>query len=536
MNRLYIKILCLFLMLSSVPSNLQAIDDKGIPEQLSSWKSWVLHGKEDYLCPNPYDNGNEYLCTWPSRLKMELNERGGRFNQEWVIYSDNWIPLPGNNKAWPNDVTVDQVEVPVTSRAGVPHVHLKKGSHTVKGAFNWNNIPEMINVPLKTGLVELKIGGEPVEFPLFDDAGRLWLQNKIEAETTEDKSDVKVFRMLDDDIPMIITTLARLWLSGQAREIILKDLPPENFIPMELESPLPVLINENRDVVIQARPGMWDIYIITRSIKPINNIGPVKTVFGQETWVVKKQNHLRMIEVSGVQPIDPGQTDLPGNWKRYPSYLVNSGDEILLDQIKRGDPSPAPDQLQLHRTIWLDFNGKGYTFKDRINGTMSSQWFLVMDPPAKLGRITLDGVDQLITGHGKDNKPGVELRKGSLNLEGESRLESGKRAIPAVGWSHDVQSLSGKLNLPPGWRLITVNGVDSIRGTWLQKWTLLDLFIVLIISIAVFKLWNMKAGMLALVTLVLIYHAFYTPVRYINAYSFYQSSIQDSEKVRMDLL
>ncbi|MFC1840427.1 hypothetical protein ACFL1N_12655 [Thermodesulfobacteriota bacterium] len=506
MNRLYIKFLCLFLLFSFLPSSVQAIDEKNIPSQLKSWKSWVLHGKEDYMCPNPYNNGNEYLCIWPSRLKMELDGRGGRFTQEWIIYSEGWVPLSGNKNAWPYEVAVDKVKVPVTNRNGVPSIRLEKGNHTVKGVFKWNNMPEMINVPLKTGLVELKVNNKPVESPLLDAAGRLWFQNKRVTETTEDKSDIKVFRMLDDNIPMIITTLARLWVSGQAREIKLDDLLPGNFIPMELKSPLPVLINQKREVVVQARPGIWDIYITARSKNSVNNIGPVKTVFGQETWVIKKQNHLRMIKISGVQAIDPGQTDLPRDWKSYPAYIVNNGDEIILEQIKRGDPSPAPDQLQLHRIIWLDFNGKGYTFKDRINGTMSRQWFLVMDPPAKLGRVTLDGVDQLITSHEKENKPGVELRKGVLNLEGESRLESGIRAIPAVGWDHNVQSLSGRLNLPPGWKLMTVKGVDSIKGTWLQNWTLLDLFLVLVISMAVFKMWNIRAGILALVTLALIYH------------------------------
>ena len=498
--------ICLIFLLFILPVSGKAIDEKDIPPQLKSWKSWVLHGTEKYSCPNPYNNGNEYLCMWPSRLNIKLNETGGSFSQEFIVYSENWISLPGNMNAWPNDLTVDGKKAPVVNRKGVPSVLLKKGSHMIKGLFKWKNMPEMINVPEKTGLVDLIINNKPVESPFIDNQGCLWLQNKKIAKTEEDRLEVKLFRMIDDDIPMYITTLLRLYVSGQAREARLSEILPNDFVPMEINSHIPVLIGENGDVVIQARPGRWDIYIKTRSKCPVNSVGPSNASYGQEIWVVQSRNHLRMIKVQGVKGVDPGQTDLPGEWKSFSAYIINKGDKLVLEQTRRGDPSPSPDHLTLHRTIWLDFNGKGYTLKDNINGTMSRQWYLAVNPPLALGRVTLDGVDQLITSHGKDNKPGLELRKGNISLEGESRIESGKGTIPAVGWDHDIQQLSVTLNLPPGWRLINVNGVDSIGGTWWQNWNLVDFFLVLLISTAIFRLYNIRYGILALITLVLIYH------------------------------
>ncbi|MBN2419820.1 MAG: hypothetical protein JXL81_10575, partial [Deltaproteobacteria bacterium] len=501
-----ISSLCLVLLLLSISVDVKAIDEKDIPSQLKPWKSWVLHGAEDYSCPNPFNNGNEYLCLWPSRLDISLNETGGNFSQEFVVYSEGWVPLPGNMNAWPNDLTVDGKKTPVVNRSGIPSVLLQKGSHMVKGLFNWKTMPEMINIPEKTGLVDLVINKNPVESPLIDNNGRLWLQNKKTAGTEEDRLEVKLFRMIDDDIPMYITCLARLYVSGQAREVRLDDLLPADFIPMEIKSTLPVLIGEKGETIVQARPGKWDIYIKTRSKGPVNSVGPSSGPYGQEIWVVQSQNHLRMIKVQGVTGVDPGQTDLPAEWKSYPAYIVNKGDTLALEQIRRGDPSPAPDQLTMHRNIWLDFDGKGYTIQDNINGVMSSQWYLAVNPPVELGRVVLDGVDQLITAHGKDNKAGVELRKGSISLQGEARIEPGKSIIPAVGWDHDVQQLSASLNLPPGWRLINANGVDSIGGTWWQNWNLVDFFLVLVISTAIFRLYNVRYGMLALVTLVLVYH------------------------------
>ncbi|MBN1907663.1 MAG: hypothetical protein JW927_21480 [Deltaproteobacteria bacterium] len=497
----------LFFLLINFTVTAKGIDDAEIPPQLKPWKAWVLKGAEMNFCPSPFNNGNEYLCQWPSRLELKLGDNGGTFSQEFIVYAEDWITLPGNNNAWPYDLMVDGSPVPVVNRKGLPSVLLKKGAHTIQGAFKWKNMSEMINVPEKTALVDLLINSKPVESPLLDNEGRLWLQNKKVSEAEEDRLEVKVFRMVDDDIPMYITNLVRLYISGQAREVKLADTLPAGFIPMEIESPLPVMIQENGDVIIQARPGKWDIYIKERSKGPVNSIGPINAAFGQEIWSVQSQNHLRMINIKGVQGIDPGQTDLPGEWRQYPAYIINKGDTLVLEQTKRGDPSPAPDHLTMMRTIWLDFNGDGYTIKDTITGTMSTQWYLAMNQPLKLGRVVLDGVDQLITSHGKDKKPGIELRKGHINLEGESRVETGKNVIPAVGWDHNVQGLSATLNLPPGWRLINVGGVDSIEGTWLQNWgNLLDIFLVLVISTALYRLYNIRYGIIALITLVLIYH------------------------------
>ncbi|NLA75485.1 MAG: hypothetical protein GX846_08480, partial [Deltaproteobacteria bacterium] len=455
----------LFFFLTVFPGSAKGINEAEIPPQLKPWKAWVLKGAENNFCPSPFNNGNEYLCQWPSRLELNLGDTGGAFSQEYIVYAEDWVILPGNNNAWPHDLMVDGAPVPVINRKGLPSVLLKKGGHTIQGLFKWKNMPEMINVPEKTALVDLVINNKQVDSPLIDNQGRLWLQNEKVSGREEDRLEVKLFRMVDDDIPMFITNLVRLYVSGQAREIKLAEILPADFIPVQIESPLPVMIQENRDVIIQTRPGKWDIYVKTRSKGPVGSIGPFNTPFGQEVWSVQSRNHLRMIRVKGVQGIDPGQTDLPGEWRQYPAYIINKGETLILEETRRGDPLPTPDHLTMMRTIWLDFNGGGYTIKDTISGTMSTQWYLAVNEPLKLGRVVLDGVDQLITSHGKDNKPGLELRKGQINLEGESRIETGKNVIPAVGWDHSVQQLSASLNLPPGWRLINVRGVDAIEGT-----------------------------------------------------------------------
>ena len=65
----------------------------------------------------------------------------------------------------------------------------------------------------------------------------------------------------------------------------------------------------------------------------------------------------------------------------------------------------------------------------------------------------------------------MEVRQGQLELQADSRLNANTRKIPANGWDIDFQSVGATLNTPPGWQVITVNGVDNIPGSWAARWT-----------------------------------------------------------------
>src|SRR6185312_6136131 len=55
----------------------------------------------------------------------------------------------------------------------------------------------------------------------------------------------------------------------------------------------------------------------------------------------------------------------------------------------------------------------------------------------------------------------------------------------------------------PGWRLLGATGVDEVPGTWVSRWTLLDLFLVLVIALAVRHLWGTRWGLIALAAMIL---------------------------------
>ena len=59
-----------------------------------------------------------------------------------------------------------------------------------------------------------------------------------------------------------------------------------------------------------------------------------------------------MVEISGAQRVEPGQTEMPPEWRRMAAYLIKSDSVLILKEIRRGDPQPAPNRLALQRRLF----------------------------------------------------------------------------------------------------------------------------------------------------------------------------------------
>ncbi len=473
------------------------------PPSLEVWKNWVLHDTEDYNCTINYNQSSKPICRWPSRLDLQINSTEAEFSQQWQLDNAGWIVLPGNNKHWPTKVQINSKDAIVADRKGQASVFAAKGVFTITGKFHWTQPPEYLQIPVNTGLINLSINNQSVSFPQVDNKGRLWLNkhNKITDKASEqNRLDMRVYRRIIDDIPLQVITQIELDVAGRNREIILDSVLLDKQKAMSLSSSLPARLENDGNLRVQVRPGSWTLTLGSRQLGVTNTLtAPNK----QEIWVFEARNDLRLVEIRGVTAIDPQQTALPPAWRNFPAYLMQSGKTLKIVEKRRGDPEPAPDQLSLKRDFWLDFDGKGYSVQDHISGTMRQGWRLEVLEPAILGRVAVNGKDQFIT---RLTGTGVEVRRGQIDLVGDSRLENELDELPAVGWAHDFQKVSANLHLPPGWSLFNATGVDNVPNTWLKKWTLLDLFIVLIIAVAIGKLWRWWWGLLALATMILIYH------------------------------
>ncbi|WP_455207917.1 hypothetical protein [Kaarinaea lacus] len=500
-------------LFSILATTVHAKQDVAIPEPLKPWQDWVLHDVKDHNCPFLYSNSQQRFCAWPTRMTLTLGQSRGQFEQRWQVYKRSWVRLPGSIKHWPQSVKVDNKNAIVTQKQGYPIVELEPGTATITGKFDWEQLPESLSIDNSTALVKLTVNGKTVSNPHIDQEGRLWLtDSKVKSSDTAQQDDVltiNVYRRLTDDVPFIVTTRLDINVSGDQREVLLEKVLIENTIPTDLQSQLPVRLEPNGDLRMQVRPGRWSVVISSRFVNAVNELRmPVSSapLPEQETWVFDARSYLRVVEISGVTSIDPGQTNLPSDWKSLPAYLVKPENRFELKQVRRGNPEPEPNQLHLQRTLWLDFNGGGYTVQDSITGTMRRGWRLDASEELELGRVVVNGQPQLITTLEGSTIKGVEVRQGELHLEADARYELSRHDLPVGGWLENFQQIETTLNLPPGWRLFSADGVDNTPNTWLQSWTLLDLFMVLILSLAVFRLWGWYWGIIALITFTLIWH------------------------------
>lgn len=475
-----------------------------IPDPLKTWVPWVLDGEEKAGCPHLFNDADARHCAWPGALELKAAAAGASFTQDWSAYRETWIALPGDEHQWPQDVSVDGKPVAVINRESAPVLKLTPGSHRISGRFAWKEMPESLALPASIGLVRLELGGRPVAQAVRDDDNRLWLQRKPDVEGVE-QTQVRVHRKIIDGVPLSVETRIHLEVSGKSRELLIgRALLPE-LIPKELVSPLPAMLAQDGSLKLQARAGTWDLVLVARHPGPVKALAlPPATGLSaeEEVWVFEAAPLLRTASVEGVPGVDPQQTTLPDEWRRLPAYLMRAGASFGLKEIRRGDSDPAPDKLTLARRMWLSFDGRSMSISDRIQGEMSRASRLSMGNAVQLGRVDVAGHDQLIT-RGSDKLAGVEVKRGSLNLSADSLAPDAPRSFPAVGWKHDFDKLSMELALPAGWRLFHAGGADRADGAWLARWNLLDFFLLLVIALAVGRLWGRGWGVLALLALVL---------------------------------
>src|SRR3989338_1906721 len=93
--------------LASVAASAGPLTREKAPEPLRPWIDWVLYGHEKERCPFFQGDADSRQCAWPARLGLDLSDRGGRFTQQWLLYRDEWVLLPGDDRTWPQDVRVD---------------------------------------------------------------------------------------------------------------------------------------------------------------------------------------------------------------------------------------------------------------------------------------------------------------------------------------------------------------------------------------------------------------------------------------------
>jgi len=504
-----------------------------IPEPLKAWEAWATWDDRARECPTPYSDSNKHLCFWPSRMGLQVESAGGQFDMAVTVFHEAWVPLPGGSSgssvlvngnastgigfqkmapgtfAWPLEVKVNGALVPVLEHEGRPAVHLAAGVSHIEGAYHWNAIPQRLAIPREIGILALVIDGQPVEAPVWDAQGFLWLKRDgSTGEADKDFLAVKLYAAVEDGIPLWLRTQVELTVSGKSREEDIGVILPEGWKLARVDSPIPVVVDDAGRMKAQVRAGKWVLHTDAFRFdnpKEFHYAKGGKVAVAEELVAFRARPDFRTVEITGSPSIDVSQTAFPEEWHELPVYRWSTATPFQMEERLRGMGQQKPEGLKIVRDLWLDEDGRGLTFRDQITGRTQQIWRLDAAAGQSLGSVRAGGQGQLITRNPQNEASGVELRTRDLDLEATGRMERAG-ALSATGWRSDADALSVTLNLPPGWRLFALFGADWVRGDWLTAWTLLDLFVLLIFSLAVFRLWGLGAGLLAFAAFGLSYH------------------------------
>ncbi len=501
--------------LSSTPAAAQVPyrEAPAIPPALEAYRGWVLHDHKDLLCAAL---GEAKACQWPGLLTLEVGEGHARWALEVWLDTPGRVALPGDAQRLPTDVRDgEQPALVVRDSAGLPSALLLAGHHKLSGRFDWASAPETLPIPAEVAAIVLNALGKQVPRPRRE-GGQLWLgQQERSDEGARDSLRVRVFRRLDDGVPLRLTTRLEVQAAGRARDVAVGLVLPAGSTPTALDGGgLPAVIGDDGALRLHVRPGSYTVTIGAvmagdPSTVPVPAHASATGIEEIEAWAWFADETVRSAELSGLTPVDPTRAGLPTDWHGGNSLLARQGEALVIKTLRRGMAEAAPDRLTLHRDLWLDLDGGGLTARDQIDGTMHRAFRVdFASSGGRLGRVH-DGKAQrdalITTRQGEDGSPrvGVELRDSEVKLRAESRLEGAIETLPAVGWDLDPQELKASLHLPPGWRLLAAEGVDRAPNTWLASWTLLDFFLVLMVALATGKLFGPIGGVLALVTTVI---------------------------------
>jgi hypothetical protein len=493
-----------------------AFAEVAVPPELRGWEQWALQDHETHRCPwlvpgRPTDDAR--ICAWPSVLDLQADEHGGRFSQRWQAAAETWVPLPGSRENWPEEVTLDGTAAAVVAHDGEPAVRVTPGVHALAGVFQWTRRPELLALPRDVALVSLSINGTHVLNPQRSGAGVILGAHATARQ--DDRVEVRVFRRLDDSLPVSLTTRVHLAIAGEAREIRLPAALPERFVPTAIESLLATRLDPDNTLRVQVRPGEFDVTLEARGPSPLAEVRLGERLPpwpGEEVWSFSSEDRLRVASADGVAAVDPAQANVPQEWRALPAYRMTPASALRVIERSRGLSAADGNDLQLQRTAWLDFAGKGYTIVDTVGGAMRQDWRLDLREPYTLRSArTSSGEPLLITAGMAPGLTGVELRGATVDLTAVSRVERAGGSLPAVGWRTRFTGVSGRLMMAPGYRLLAAFGPDSAPEAWLERWRLLDIFVVLLTATVAWRMLGVRAAIVALVVGLLTYQEIGAP-------------------------
>lgn len=479
--------------------------DVYVPPALQEWEEWVLANHPDRNCPHNSNRNSRTTCVWISNLAVNVDrnegQKGATILLEVTAFAGSSITLPYTKDIRAFDVSINDKPAIVIGKSNPPKILLEEGEYTITARLSWNKEPSSLTVPT-AATITLMIDGEQVPQPRYVPP-QLWFSPEVE-ESESDVVTVKVFRQLQDWIPQELETRIQLSVSGSDRKISLGKVLPDGFELMHVEASIPAQVDQSGNLVVQVGRGNHTLGVHARATRETMDYTITSTAEhwpSQEIWGIDHRSNLRTLIVVGVPSIDPSLASSP--FTDIPSFIIDADSVMQLVEQERVDVTVSEGRFSVKRSLWLGFDGETFVAKDALSADLDQEQRLTTHYTA--GEVVDQNGPRWVTYFDEDGiaKPGITVTKGENQLTATSLIEH-SRTVSATGWDVNVSQLEATLLLPPGWRLLWTQGVDETVNSWLSKWDLWDIFLVLLLLTLTARSkhwwWVMLIGVTAIVT------------------------------------
>lgn len=478
-----------------------------IPRALQDWQGWVLADDPSHGC---FWQGQveERRCRFVGDLQLTATAQGARYSQVLQLLQDGFVELPGDQTLWPQQLQVQDLSSNSAIAATLssneqqkPRLYLSKGSYRISAQFVWQTMPRALPFPEFTAPLQLTLNGQVVPAPQWDDVNLV-----LSADTQRNEADsikLRVFRLLQDGVPQQLETQVELSVSGKPREYVLPVRLPAGFVLSGIRGDMPYKLLQDGSLKLSISPMASELTLTAvRASQALEFVLPSSQGDwpDNEVWALQ-QSDVRHVQGSA-PTIDPSMSEAPDAWRELPQYQLSTQQGLQLSVLSTG--MQLRDRLTMQRDAWLQPERDRWLVQDQLQGERVSAMQLRLLPPLAPGRVETSGEAVLIGKTAEEGVHAVELRSSQLNLR-----VIGSQALTAPLSLHNVdaplQQVQTTLHLPDGWRALAVSGVESSSGDWLSSWQLWDIFIVLLIAAASWRLLGATPSALLTLWLVLSY-------------------------------
>lgn len=470
-----------------------------IPKALQDWQGWVLAQDHTYTCFWQGEFSNRQ-CQIVGDIQVDATAQGAKYSQLVKLVTEGAVTLPGNTELWPQQVQVRDLNsgseiLATVSGSTQPVLHLPAGFYEIQARFVWSSMPRSLAFSDMMPPVQLTLHGQPVAAPQWDDVNLILSADATATET--DSVQLIVNRLLQDGVPQTLTTQIDLRVSGKPREYLLPVRLPEGFVLSGVSSNMPYKLLQDGSLKLSISADATDLTLTAvRSSQTLEfKLPPSQGDWpDQEVWALQQSN---VRQVQGIAPsLDPTMSTAPNAWQALPLFRLDQQQALKLSVLSTG--TQLRDELTLQRDVWLQPDRDRWLVQDQLGGKRLSQMQLPLLPPLLPGRVEVNGEGVLIGTTATPAVHAVELRDSEVQLRLVGSQPS-SAALSMHNFDTALQQVQTTVHLPAGWRVFAVSGAESSHGDWLSAWQLWDIFIVLLICAASWRLLGAPAtGLLAL--------------------------------------